>query len=147
MQQSGRLFILTLDIPHLSFTMLLGSISCLSDPLLPFTCHKARSILTLLCSTMWKTYLSKYPNGQLVEFFLQGLTKGFHIGFDYASAITVKSAKSNMESTHFHTEVVDEYLQTEISLGRVARPFPPVAMPDGHVSRFGVIPENHQPPR
>ena len=50
-----------------------------------------------------------------------------------------------MESVRFHGEVVDEYLQTEISLGRVAGSFPPDAIPDGHVSRFGVIPKNHQP--
>ena len=94
---------------------------------------------------MWESYLSKHPNCQLVEFFLQGLTKGFHIGFDYASAITLKSAKSNMESARLHGKVVDEYLQTEMSLGRVAGPFIPDAIPDGHVSRFGVIPKNHQP--
>ena len=94
---------------------------------------------------MWESYLSKHPNHKLVEFYLQGLTKGFLIGFDYASAITLKSAKSNIESAHFHGEVVDEYLQTEISLGHVAGPFLPDAIPDSHVSRFGVIPKNHQP--
>ena len=50
-----------------------------------------------------------------------------------------------MESARLHGEVVDEYLQTEISLGRVAGTFPPDAIPDGHVSRFGVISKNHQP--
>ena len=94
---------------------------------------------------MWKSYLFKYPICQLVEFFLLGLTKGFCIGFDYAFTTTLKSAKSNMESTCFHAEVVDEYLQTEISLGHVAGPFPLDVIPDGHVSRFEVIPKNHQP--
>ena len=50
-----------------------------------------------------------------------------------------------MESVRFHVELVDEYLQTEIPLGRVAGPFPPDAIPDGHVSRFRVISKNHQP--
>ena len=81
----------------------------------------------------------------MVEFLFQGLTKGFCIGFDYASTITLKSAKSNMESVRFHAELVDEYLQTEIPLGCVAGPFPPDAIPDGHVSRFRVISKNHQP--
>ena len=49
-----------------------------------------------------------------------------------------------MESARFHAEVVDEYLQTEILLGCVTGPFPPAAIPDGHVSRSGVIPKNHQ---
>ena len=49
-----------------------------------------------------------------------------------------------MESVCFHAKVVDEYLQTEISLGRVAGSFSLTAIPDGHVSRFGVIPKNYQ---
>ena len=67
------------------------------------------------------------------------MDKGFRIGFDYASTITLKSAKSKIESAHLHAEVVDEYLQTEISQGHVAGLFLPDAIPDGHVSRFGVI--------
>ena len=48
---------------------------------------------------------------------------GFRIGFDYASPITLKSAKTNMQSARLHAEVVGDYLQTNISLGRVAGPF------------------------
>ena len=44
-----------------------------------------------------------------------------------------------------HAEVVDEYLQAEISLGQVAGPFPLEAIQDGHISRFGVISKNHKP--
>ena len=81
----------------------------------------------------------------MVEFFLQGLSEGFRIGFDYASPITLKSAKTNMQSARLHAEVVDDYLQTEISLGHVAGPFLAEAIRGGHASRFGVIPKNHQP--
>ena len=49
-----------------------------------------------------------------------------------------------MESARFHADVVDEYLQNEIELGRVAGPFPPTAVHNGHISRFGVIPKHHQ---
>ena len=102
-------------------------------------------VVTPLHPTVWERYLTKHPNCQLVEFFLQGLLEGFHIGFDYASPITLKSAKTNMESARLHAEVVDDYLQTEISLGHVASPFLPEDIRGGHVSRFGVIPKNHQP--
>ena len=107
--------------------------------------QEASSVSTPLRPTMWKSYFSKYPIRQLVKFFPQGVTKGFCIGLDYASTITLKSAKSNVESARFHAEVVDKYLQIEISLRRVAGPFLPDVIPDGHVSRFGVIPKNHQP--
>ena len=50
-----------------------------------------------------------------------------------------------MESAHLHAEVVDDYLQTKISLGCVAEPFLSEAIQGGHVSRFAVIPKNHQP--
>ena len=50
-----------------------------------------------------------------------------------------------MLSACTHAEVVNEYLHTEISLGRVAGPFPSEAIQNGHISRFGVIPNNHQP--
>ena len=121
--------------------MLPGSITGLNDPLPPFTCHKKSALcqhhFTQQCGKV--TFLS-IPIANWLSFFLQGLIKGFCIGFDYASTITLKSAKSNMESIHFHAEVVDEYLQTGISLGHVAGPFPPDAIPDCHVSRYGVIP-------
>jgi len=41
--------------------------------------------------------------------------------------------------------VVTEYLNKEISLGRVVGPFPKHAIPVGQISRFGVIPKSHQP--
>ena len=43
-----------------------------------------------------------------------------------------------------HPDVVEEYLQTEIRLGRLVGPFPSHAVPNVHISRFGVIPKSHQ---
>jgi len=114
---------------------------------LPLTIHvpqEACSIVSPFQPAVWEKYLAKYPNHQLVEFFLQGLSEGFHTGFDYTS-ITFKSAKSNMKSTSSHADVVEEYLKIEIKLGRVAGPFLPEVIQNGHISRFGVIPKNHQP--
>ena len=93
---------------------------------------------------MWEQHLAKHPNRQLVKFFLEGLSKGFRIGFEYTS-IVLKSAQSNIASARSHANVVDEYLKTEIELTRVAGPFPPEAIHNGHISRFGVIPKHHQP--
>ena len=136
-----------LDVPHLSLTMLPAWLNQWPQWSLT-TIHMTQaacSVSTPLCPTMWESYLSKYPNCKLIEFFLQGLRKGFHIRFDYPSTLTLKPAKSNMESAHFHAEASDEYLQTEIFIGCFAGAFPLDAMPDGHASRFGVILKNHQP--
>ena len=50
-----------------------------------------------------------------------------------------------MQSACLHAEVVGDYLQTKISLGHAAGPFLPEAIRGDHVSRFGIIPKNHQP--
>ena len=44
-----------------------------------------------------------------------------------------------------HPEIVGQYLETEISLGRVIGPLPPKGVPDVHLNRFGVIAKSHQP--
>ena len=39
---------------------------------------------------------------------------------------------------------MEDYLRTELSLGRLVGPFCPHVVPNVHISRFGVIPKNHQ---
>ena len=50
-----------------------------------------------------------------------------------------------MESAYAHRDVVDNYLQEEVSRARVAGPFPHSAVPISQISRFGVIPKHHKP--
>ena len=50
-----------------------------------------------------------------------------------------------MESAYGHKQVVDNYLQEELSMGRVAGPFAHSLVPHGQISRFGVIPKHHKP--
>ena len=40
---------------------------------------------------------------------------------------------------------MENYLNEEIALGRVAGPFQESSVPKAHISRFGVIPKHHQP--
>ena len=75
---------------------------------------------------------------------MQGISKGFRIGFDYTS-IRLRSAKKNMNSTKAHPQVVQEYLKKEVIEGRVAGPFRKELVPHVHTNRFGVIPKSHQP--
>ena len=46
-----------------------------------------------------------------------------------------------MESAYAHKQVVDNYLQEELSLGRVTGPFAHSLVLHGQISRFGVIPQ------
>ena len=50
-----------------------------------------------------------------------------------------------MESAYLHREVVDNYLQIEVSERRVAGPFAHSLVSNGQISRFGVIPKHHKP--
>ena len=66
--------------------------------------------------------------------------EGFRIGFKRPPR-PLKAAKTNLNGTYDHPEVVSNYLSTEVSLGRVADPFPLVSVPQVHISHFGVIPK------
>ena len=88
--------------------------------------------------------LRNHPDKSAVADVNSGIRDGFRIGFDPA-LVSLNSASSNMRSSSKHPPVIDSYLQNEVSFGRVARPFPTPPFPSLHMSRFGVIPKNHQP--
>ena len=92
----------------------------------------------------WKEALSDHPNKPLADFFLSGITQGFRIGFKQ-QLHPLKSTKRNLYCALQHPETVEKYLAEEIALGRVAGPFQQSLVPHAHLSRFGVIPKNHQP--
>ena len=108
-------------------------------PCIPDT---AGLVSTPLISTNWSSALDTYPNRVLVDFFIQGITQGFRIGFSYGSQ-PLKEAKRNLEGALSHPEVIENYLQAEVSLRRVAGPYSTTSLPNCQISRFGVIPKNH----
>ena len=65
---------------------------------------------------------------------------GFRLG---SNKMTTKSARKNLKSAVVHPSVIDEYLQKEVSLGRLSGHYPPSSCPGIHINRFGVIPKNH----
>ena len=86
--------------------------------------------------------LHGYPNWDLVHLFLTGIAQGFKIGNNCRTAMH-KPAKQNLPRAISHPEVVDKYLQIEVSLGKVVGPFPLDALSAAHISRFGVILKGH----
>ena len=87
--------------------------------------------------------LAAHPKQSLVKFFIEGITVGFRIGFNYQT-ISLQPATRNMESANSHPTVVTDYLQAELNQNRVAGPFNAAILTTGHTSRFGVIPKNHR---
>ena len=104
----------------------------------------ATSVSTPLIPSTWEALLTSHPNRQLVQFFMSGISQGFRIGFKQPKK-TLKSAKRNLGCALDHPETVTKYLADEIALDRVAGPYKMSAIPQAHISRFGVIPKSHQP--
>ena len=105
--------------------------------------HMARAVGSLIqlpniaCSIVtpatWSYLLRHHPSPALVEFFMQGISKGFQIGFDYTTT-NLCSAKRNVNSTKEHPMVVQEYLRKEVVKGRVAGLFRRELVPHAHVN-------------
>ena len=105
---------------------------------------EATNIHTPLIAHNWLTLLKEYPNQLLVTIFIKGITNWFRIGFNNPSGPIV-SAKKNLLGAIQHPGVVDQYLAKELSHHRIAGPFHLNLISHAHISRFGVIPKNHQP--
>ena len=104
----------------------------------------ATAISTPLDASSWKKFLADHPNRLLKDFFINGIVEEFRIGFRQQQE-QLQSAKRNLSCALQHPDTAKSYLNEEVSVGRVAGPFPRSLVPHAHVSRFGVIPKNHQP--
>ena len=102
-------------------------------------------ILEGICSPLteklpaWKALLESHPDEGLKSFVLEGLEKGFRVGFQQEHRH--RSSTHNLLSCMEHPGTVLTYVNKECSLGRLLGPFPPSAVPNLHISSFGVIPK------
>ena len=102
------------------------------------------AITTPLNAKNWALILSTHPNQELVQFFITGISEGFRIGFKSLPK-PLKSAKHNLQCALQHPDTVSQYLPDKIAHQRIAGPSKRSVIPDAHISRFEVIPKNHQP--
>ena len=105
---------------------------------------EATYVTTPLVSNHLSTLLAGHPDETLIRFFIYGISRGFRIGFNHPLS-NLSSAKRNLYCALQHSTVVDQYLSEELSHHRMAGPFNTTLIPNAHVSRFRVIPKNHQP--
>ena len=121
------------------------------DHLLAFdTCRPRRDISGLVISSeihsplfanVWARELEGHPHPAYIDYILQGISEGFRIGFDRRQAIHLASSNLHLDKP----EVVSEYLQREVSLGRMWK-IPLAILPRGvHISPLGVIPKKNKP--
>ena len=103
----------------------------------------AKRINTPLVQDSWRHCLQEHPNQQLTQFFLKGISEGFRVGYGI-QATSPKSSKRNLQSALLHPEVIDNYIQNELSAHRMAGPFSVDECCFVNINRFGVIPKHHQ---
>ena len=90
----------------------------------------------------WKELLDTHPDRDFVTYILEGISKGYRIGYDYNKK--TKKVTSNLLSAFQNPEVVTKYIQEEVALGRMIGPLGPELEAKVHISPFGVIPKGHQ---
>ena len=105
--------------------------------------HKASFISSPLKIGAWSDLLASHPDEEFVTYILEGIRRGFRIGFDYAHHRR-RPAKKNMRSATDVPHVVSNYLDTECRLGRVVT-LDEVAAQAVQISPFGVIPKRGVP--
>ena len=98
-----------------------------------------QAVVTPLETSSRVRALSSHPDQALVKYVSDGLREGFRLGFKWDSPL--RSTRSNMQPARLHPQIITDYLQKELSLGRVLGPFTADEVPHGtHINRIGVIP-------
>ena len=101
------------------------------------------SVVSPLNVSQFNLDLAEHPNRQAVNYVLEGLEHGFHLGFQPARRL--RAAKRNKPSAIQNPHIIDEYVANKVARSRVAGPFTSIPLPNLHVSSFGVIPKKGQP--
>ena len=92
---------------------------------------------------IWESYLSTHPDRQFVQWLVDGIQEGFHVGC-CANLDVLRSATRNMPAADLHPVVIEKYLSDELAGSRLVE-IPTTLSNKVHVSKFGVIPKKHQP--
>ena len=75
----------------------------------------------LLVRPLRAAELRDHPDGEYAHFLLDGIRRGFQIGFDY-SCHSCTRARRNMKSASVHPEHIDRYIKEELAAGRIIGP-------------------------
>ena len=111
-------------------------------------CRCTDDLLQLAAATVpqpghcWPSYHTPIQVHQLVPF-LDGITIGFRIGFNYRHC-SLHSRGSNHPSSLVIRKVVDDRIAAEVTTGRLYGPLPIHLKSRVHVSPMGLVPTPHQ---
>ena len=88
----------------------------------------------------WSQELATHPDKDYVPYIIEGISKGFRIGFNRRCELQPPLSSSMTK----HTEVISEYLHREVSLGRTQKHTPSLG-DKIHFSPIGAIPKRNKP--
>ena len=89
----------------------------------------------------WSQELACHPDSDYVSYIIEGITSGFRIGFTRRCKLQPPPANILTKNT----AVITEYLQREVSLGRMQKHELPVEGYQAHISPIGAIPKRNKP--
>ena len=89
----------------------------LAEPVVP---RALGMIATPLIIGAWRAKLGVHPDREFVAWLIDGMERGFRIGYDYSRGGGGRAGK-NMRSALEHPQPVDQYVLGEIAAGRIVR--------------------------
>ena len=91
----------------------------------------------------WTMFLLAHPDQRFATYIRKGFKEGFHIGFREPDLVLTKALK-NHPSALSNSKMMNDYITTEVSIGRfvglLARPLCSLV----HTSLIGLVPKSHQ---
>ena len=96
---------------------------------------------TPLNVSMWREVLGQHTDQTLVSYIINGLSKGFRIGFHRSHPLM--SGPQNLPSAKEQEDVFARYLENKITLGRIIGHFQPSSV--WHINCIGIILKRHTP--
>ena len=105
--------------------------------------HLFSEVVTPLRADEWCALLAAHPDRQFIDYILDGIAEGFRVGCKAPDKLS--SARKNMRSADHHPQVVDDYLDSELTRKVVKGPFDRAIVPGVHINKIGVIEKSSQP--
>lgn len=100
------------------------------------------AIYTPLVLAVRREKLAGYPDPAFSNYILKGISEGFRIGYNFGTK-PLGSCSCNLLSAKQNPSVVDEYLSTELALGRIVECSDNIE--NIHFSPFRIIPKKNKP--
>ena len=92
--------------------------------------------MTPLNANIFRTELENHPDQDFVKYIISGISNGFDIGFQGPDSSYIAR---NMKSIKEHPDIIEKYVNEEVSAGRILGPFSFPPLSNFRCSPIGVV--------